>query len=28
VYLYNRLGGNVPSEKEINDELLKLMRSV
>ncbi|HRU92442.1 MAG TPA: 3-methyl-2-oxobutanoate dehydrogenase subunit VorB [Candidatus Marinimicrobia bacterium] len=28
VYLYSRLGGNVPSEKEINDELLKLMRSV
>lgn len=28
VYLYNRMGGNVPSEKEINDEVLKLMRSV
>ncbi|MFA7711736.1 MAG: 3-methyl-2-oxobutanoate dehydrogenase subunit beta, partial [Candidatus Neomarinimicrobiota bacterium] len=28
VYLYNRMGGNVPSEKEINDEILKLMRSV
>jgi len=28
VYFYNRMGGNVPSEKEINDEVMKLMRSV
>ncbi|MFH1213368.1 MAG: 3-methyl-2-oxobutanoate dehydrogenase subunit VorB [Candidatus Neomarinimicrobiota bacterium] len=28
VYLYTRMGGNTPSEKEINDEVLKLMRSL
>jgi len=28
VYFYNRMGGNVASEKEINDDVLKLMRSV
>jgi len=26
VYLYNRMGGNVPSIKEIHDEVMKLMR--
>ncbi|MCD6441524.1 MAG: 3-methyl-2-oxobutanoate dehydrogenase subunit VorB [Candidatus Marinimicrobia bacterium] len=26
VYLYNRMGGNVPSLKEIHDEVMKLMR--
>lgn len=26
VYLYSRLGGNVPSMKEIHDEVIKLMR--
>jgi hypothetical protein len=28
VHFYHRMGGNVPSEKEINDEILKLMRSL
>jgi len=26
VYLYSRYGGNVPTVKEINEELMKLMR--
>jgi len=28
VHLLTRMGGNVPSQKEINDEVLKLMRSL